>query len=305
MLEQLYRLPNNGTVKALRCQRAEHDFANTPCGIMDQYISAMGREGNLLLIDCRTNDYTLVPFGKGDDVPVILVTNSCVKHSLSGSEYPDRVRQCKAAVEVLKQRFPNINSLRDATMAQLEEVKDKMSDLEYRRARHVIGEDQRTLTAVESLKNKAYNVVGTNMTASHNSLRDDYEVSCEELDFLVKTALSVPGVYGSRMTGGGFGGCTVTLVDASAVNTLIATLQEQYVRKYRNRCECYVASPAAGAGLADLAGALDTLEHGESGVSSSSSSSSSGISFAEIWVPVAIAALSAVIGFAFLYRKRA
>lgn len=299
MLEQLYRLPSNGKVKALRCQRAEHDFANTPCGIMDQYISAMGQEGNLLLIDCRSNDYTLVPYGKGKDAPVILVTNSCVKHSLSGSEYPDRVRQCKEAVATLQTKYPYIKSLRDATMEQLDELKPAMSDVVYRRARHVIREDKRTLVAVDSLKNKDFVTVGKNMTASHNSLRDDYEVSCEELDFLVEVALKVPGVYGSRMTGGGFGGCTVTLVDPAAVNTLTTTLQEEFEARFRHQCDCYVASPAAGAGLADLAGAVDAIEHGETGPSSSST----GMSFADYWVPAAVISLTLAIILAY-YRRR-
>lgn len=299
MLEQLYRLPSNGKVKALRCQRAEHDFANTPCGIMDQYISAMGQEGNLLLIDCRSNDYTLVPYGKGKDTPVILVTNSCVKHSLSGSEYPDRVRQCKEAVATLQSKYPYIKSLRDATMEQLDELKPAMSDVVYRRARHVIGEDKRTLAAVDSLKNKDFVTVGKNMTASHNSLRDDYEVSCEELDFLVEVALKVPGVYGSRMTGGGFGGCTVTLVDPAAVHSLTVTLQEEFEARFRHQCDCYVASPAAGAGLADLAGAVDAIEHGETGPSSSST----GMSFADYWVPAAVISLTLAIALAY-YRRR-
>lgn len=299
MLEQLYRLPSNGKLKALRCQKAEHDFANTPCGIMDQYISAMGREGNLLLIDCRTNDYTLVPFGSaGVDAPVIVVTNSNVKHQLSGSEYPDRVRQCKEAVAVLKKQYPEVKSLRGVTMDQLNSVKGELSEVAFKRARHVIGEDKRTLATVEALKNKDYVAAGQHMIASHNSLRDDYEVSCVELDFLVAAALKVPGVYGSRMTGGGFGGCTVTLVDQSAVDALITSLQDNYFRQHFKKCDCYVASPSAGAGLADLAGAVDAVEHGETG-----SQSTSNI-WSEYLVPGAIVAIGAAVGLAFLLRRK-
>lgn len=300
MLEQLYRLPTNGKIKALRCQRAEHDFANTPCGIMDQYISAMGEEGNLLLIDCRSNDYTLVPFGQGKDIPVIVVTNSCVKHSLSGSEYPDRVRQCKEAVAVLKSRHPNVKSLRDANLQQLEDSKSSMSEVVYRRARHVIGEDKRTLSTVESLKAKDYATVGKNMTASHNSLRDDYEVSCVELDALVEIALKVPGVYGSRMTGGGFGGCTVTLVGASAVDSLIAKLQEEYDARFHHKCICYVAFPSAGAGLADLAGALDDVDHTES----RSTSLVTDNFVTDYWFHGAVAAVTVAVGLAFMLSRR-
>ncbi|RYH28717.1 hypothetical protein EON65_11125 [archaeon] len=133
------KLPKDGVKKALRCQKAEHTFADTPCGIMDQYISAMGQEDNLLLIDCQSHDFTLVPFGQGSEAPVILITNSNVKHTLSGSEYPDRVRQCKEAVAVLTKRFPHVKSLRDADMDSLEAAKGEMSEVAYRRARHVIG----------------------------------------------------------------------------------------------------------------------------------------------------------------------
>ncbi len=112
----------SGVEKALRCQKAEHTFANVPCGIMDQYISAMGNKGNLILIDCRTTDFKLVPFGTSHEAPVIVVTNANVKHQLSGSEYPDRVKQCKQAVSALQVKYPQVKALRDATLEMLEEV---------------------------------------------------------------------------------------------------------------------------------------------------------------------------------------
>lgn len=253
MLEALYNIDIEGVNKALRCQKAEHTFADTPCGIMDQYISSLGKEGNLLLIDCRTTSFNLVPFGEGDDVPIILVTNSNVKHKLSGSEYPDRVRQCKEAVTALQIKYPSVKALRDASEEMLENVKGEMSDVCYRRARHVIGENARTLATVEALTNKDFVVAGEYMTQSHESLRDDYEVSCEELDFLVRSALSVKGVYGSRMTGGGFGGCTVTLVEKTAAKELERFLHENYFKQYHNRCECYEAVPSSGASILEVA----------------------------------------------------
>jgi galactokinase len=181
MLEALYNIELEGVKKALRCQKAEHTFADTPCGIMDQYISSLGKEGNLLLIDCRTTSFNLVPYGKGDDVPVILVTNSNVKHKLSGSEYPDRVRQCKEAVAALQAKYPHVKALRDASEEMLENVKGEMSDVCYRRARHVIGENARTLATVEALTNKDF-VVAIPILIEENKIvdylwcRDEFKV---------------------------------------------------------------------------------------------------------------------------------
>lgn len=163
---------------------------------MDQYISAMGLKGSLLLIDCRTNSFELIPFGAtttatASSSPIILVTNSLVKHTLSGSEYPDRVRQCKEAVAAIKFKYPSVEALRDATLDMLNGVESELSDVVYRRAKHVIGEDIRTQSAVAALKRGDYATVGQLMTASHYSLKDDYEVSCEELDFLVEVANTV------------------------------------------------------------------------------------------------------------------
>mmetsp|Transcript_12139 Transcript_12139/g.16669 ORF Transcript_12139/g.16669 Transcript_12139/m.16669 type:complete len:475 (-) Transcript_12139:805-2229(-) len=235
--------------KALRCQKAEHDFANTPCGIMDQYISAMGSKGNLLLIDCRTNTFESIPFGISASSPMILITNSMVKHKLSGSEYPDRVKQCKEAVKAAQSNFPSVKALRDVTEEMFKTFNDELSDIVYRRAKHAIGEDQRTLAAVTALKAGDYQRVGELMTQSHNSLQVDYEVSCDELDLLVKLALAVPGVYGSRMTGGGFGGCTVTLVDREAIELLEQTLYENYFKQTSKKCVFYRTEPAEGAGF--------------------------------------------------------
>lgn len=253
MLEEMYQIKLDGVNKALRCQKAEHTFAGVPCGIMDQFISAMGQDGALLKLDCRDKSFTLVPFGSGDSAPLILVTNSNVKHELTGSEYPDRVRQCTEAVDVLRKTFPEVKALRDATLEMLNQVKDQMHDVAFRRARHVIGENRRTEDTAIALQRNDFKTAGELMVLSHNSLRDDYEVSCPELDFLVRIAMQVPGVYGSRMTGGGFGGCTVTLVDRSAVSALEKHLTDNYFKQYHQRCDCYEASPSKGAGLLNLA----------------------------------------------------
>lgn len=213
---------------------------------MDQYISSMGCVGNLLLIDCRSREYSLVPFNNSSDAPVVLVTNSNVKHSLSGSEYPDRVRQCKEAVAEIKKKHGSVHALRDCTMVMLDSVKANIPTVNYSRAKHAITEDLRTLAAVKALKAYDYEKVGKCMTESHRSLQHDYEVSCPELDKLVDLALEIDGVYGSRMTGGGFGGCTVTLVKKSAVGTL-----KEHLRSNFPLCECYEAVPSAGAGALD------------------------------------------------------
>jgi galactokinase len=169
----------------------------------------MGEKGNLLKIDCRTKDYTLVPFGGAnstEESPIILVTNSKVKHALSGSEYPERVLQCKQAVEILQKKFPllSITALRDVDLAMLKSSKENFSEVVYRRAKHSVTEDFRTLNTVEALKNNNFEKVGEYMYESHESLKSSFEVSCTELDLLVDLTKNFEGVYGSRMTGGFF-----------------------------------------------------------------------------------------------------
>ena len=286
----------SGVQKALRCQKAEHTFADTPCGIMDQYISSMGRAGNLLLIDCRSQEYQLVPFGTGPGSPVIIVTNSQVKHQLSGSEYPDRVNACKEAVAAVKKRYPSVKALRDITVEMLEESKADMSATTFRRAMHGVSEDRRTLDTMEALKAGDFERVGMNMTASHESLRDDYEVSCEELDILVNLANSVPGVYGSRMTGGGFGGCTVTLVRKDAVDALTRKLKFGY-RETGRECIVYPPMvPSAGAAPFSLQEVIAEYEKKKR--------NSALPALVASWaIPVTVILLAVSVGFVLLKRK--
>ncbi|XP_068162159.1 galactokinase isoform X1 [Antennarius striatus] len=235
-LQQLKQDDGDKVSKALACQQAEHTHAGVPCGIMDQFVSVLGREGHALLIDCRSLEATPVPLT--DPNLVILITNSNVKHSLTGSEYPTRRRQCEEAASILGKE-----SLRDATMKDLEEARARLDDVTYNRARHVIEEIERTVHAAEALKRGAYQEFGQLMVESHNSLRDLYEVSCRELDELVSAAMEVEGVFGSRMTGGGFGGCTVTLLQASATDRAILHIQE----RYSGTPTFYVTTPSDGA----------------------------------------------------------
>jgi len=229
--------------KALLCQKAEHDFAGVPCGIMDQFISALGREGHLLLLDCRTRTTELVPMN--DPSVALLIINTNVKHELSGGEYAERRAQCEEAARNL-----GVESLRDVTVVQLEAGKSKMSETVYRRARHVIGEIGRTVDAAQCVRQSDWPAVGQLMYASHAALRDDYEVSCEELDVVVEIAEAIGeqgGVYGCRMTGGGFGGCCVALVKASAVDDISKKIAADYKAKTGIAASIFASRPAAGA----------------------------------------------------------
>ncbi|KAM4624096.1 galactokinase [Polymixia lowei] len=235
-LQQLNPDDGDKVAKAVACQQAEHTHAGVPCGIMDQFVSVLGRKAHALLIDCRSLEATPIPLS--DPGLVILITNSNVKHSLTGSEYPTRRRQCEEAASILGKA-----SLRDATMKDLEDARNRLDDVTYRRARHVIEEIARTTQAAEALKSGLYKEFGKLMVESHNSLRDLYEVSCRELDELVFAAMEVEGVFGSRMTGGGFGGCTVTLLQAHAIDRTILHIQE----RYSGTPTFYVTTPSEGA----------------------------------------------------------
>jgi galactokinase len=229
--------------KALLAQKAEHDFAGVPCGIMDQFISVMGRQNNLLLLDCRSRETQLVPMN--DPAVSVLVSNTNVKHELANGEYARRRAQCEAAAKIL-----GVPSLRDATAEGLERAKGRMDDVVFRRARHVISEIERTIHAAEAIRASNWPTAGQLMYASHYSLRDDYEVSCKELDAMVEIAEGIGikgGVFGCRMTGGGFGGCTVALVQTELVEAITAKLSADYKKKTGIDATIFVTRPAAGA----------------------------------------------------------
>ena len=225
------------TLLALRCVEAEHTFANVPCGIMDQMASALGRLDHAMFLDTRSLEIRYVPFSSS--TVCILIVNSNVKHELSGSEYPDRVRQCHAAAATMHKA-----SLRDATQDDLSKV--AADPLLHRRARHVITENARTEAVVQAAARQDYAEVGRLMNESHASLRDDYEVSTPELDFLAAEAAALPGVFGARMTGGGFGGCIVALINKDAVANVSATLSQAYRDKFGVECTCFATAPGEG-----------------------------------------------------------
>ena len=241
-------------VRALRCQKAENEWCNSPCGIMDQAISSAATNGSLMLIDCRALEFKVTEMAKEslmleDPMPVIVVANSNIKHSIGGGEYPIRVAQCKSATDALKKVNPDIVTLRDATMEDVENAKEYMTEVEYNRATHVITENDRTIQAKEELEQGDWKRVGELMNDSHASMRDNYEVSCKEVDILVDIAQNFPGVYGSRLTGGGFGGCTVTLVAEDSAEELMAHIKSEYKEKTGIDCPYFVTRPTRGAHL--------------------------------------------------------
>jgi galactokinase len=228
--------------KALLAQRAEHEFADVPCGIMDQFVSVLGRKDHLLLLDCRTHKTELVPMN--DPSVSLLIINTNVKHELSGGEYAQRRAQCETAAKIL-----GVSSLRDATAEALKRTRSKMDLFVFQRARHVIGEIERTLHAAEGIRNSNWPTVGQLMYASHYSLRDDYEVSCKELDAVVEICESIGikrGVYGCRMTGGGFGGSCIALVKANAVDAITKQIATCYKAKTGIEATIFSSRPAAG-----------------------------------------------------------
>jgi galactokinase len=227
------------------CQRSERNFVGVPCGIMDQYISVFGREHSAVEIDCRSLGHRLVTLPSG---VAFIAVNTMVKHALAGSAYHDRVRECAAAVATLCEQFPAVESLRDATLEQLEAVRAKLDPVVAQRAKHVVTEDARVNAFVAASAAGNVTAMGRRMVESHVSLREDYEVSCAELDFLVDAALTIDGVYGSRMTGGGFGGCTVTLLAESAADRFRAEIAKAYSKQFGITPTIYSCEPADGAG---------------------------------------------------------
>ncbi len=229
---------------ALAAQRAEHEFAGTQCGIMDQYVAALGVEGHALLIDCRSLEYRAVPMDL--DGARIVVCNSMVRHELSDGEYNLRRAQCEEGVRRLSAHLPAIIALRDVEIEDFDLYGASLPPLILKRCNHVITENARTLEAVAALSRGDLVTFGRLMYASHASLRDDYEVSCPELDLLVEIASACDGVYGARMTGGGFGGATVNLVRSEAVPAFIDSITRAYRARTGITPETFVCRAGGG-----------------------------------------------------------
>ena len=229
---------------ALLCQRAENEFVGARVGIMDQFTSLFGRAQRALLLDCRSLEYKLLPL---PDTVNLVICNTMVKHALASSAYNERRAQCEEGVRHLAQFLPNVKALRDVTITQLEQFGRDLPTVIYRRCRHVITENARVLAAAEALEHHDLLRFGELMAESHRSLRDDYEVSSRELDLMVELARGVEGVYGARMTGGGFGGSTVNLVDTRQVEAFKQSVSKAYRRITNLKPEIYVSEPANGA----------------------------------------------------------
>lgn len=241
----LNRIEISGPDLALLGQRAENHFVGVNCGIMDQFISANGRAGHALFLDCRDLSFELVPLF-GDDVQIV-ICNSGVTRGLTDSAYNDRRSACESGVSLLVRAMGmDIQALRDVSMEVLDVYGGVLPEMVLKRCRHVIAENERTQRAVALLKDGDLSGFGKLMVASHESLRDDYEVSGKELDLLVEIALNVPGVFGARMTGAGFGGCTVNIVERDAVPALTDAINEQYPRATDLTPEIYVCSSVNG-----------------------------------------------------------
>jgi len=244
-LSEISASPIEKVQLALAGQAAEHEFVGAKVGIMDQYISALGRKNHALLIDCRSLEAEQIPFAAQDSV--IVICDSKVKHKLAASEYNTRRAECEKAVEILREFLPGITQLRDVGIRDFERYAAHLPEIIRKRCRHVVTENERTLNAAEALKKSDLNEFGRLMWLSHASLRDNYEVSCRELDLLVEIASQCEGVLGGRMTGGGFGGSTVNLVQRGSVENFTKRISDEYRRLTNNETAVYVSNAADGA----------------------------------------------------------
>ena len=217
-------------------QSTEHNYCGVKCGIMDQFASVFGKKGHLMRLNCATMEFEYFPFNPEGYKVVLLDT--VVKHELASSAYNKRRESCENACAHIKARHPEVNFLSDATMEMLDEVKSEISEEDYKRAVYVIGEKQRVLDVCDALEKGDYNTVGDRMFGTHYGMSKEYEVSCEELDFLNDVAKQC-GVTGSRVMGGGFGGCTINLVKEELYDNFIATAKKEYLAKFNREPKVY------------------------------------------------------------------
>jgi galactokinase len=226
-------------------QEAENQFVGMNCGIMDQFISGMGQSGKALFLDCRSLEYELVPF-PSDDFSVVIM-NTKKKRELTGTEYNERRSQCEEGVRLLQKKLPGIRALRDVSVSDFEMVANVLPDRVRDRCEHVVYEDERVQAFVRALKDRDASLIGELLLASHQSLRDLYEVSCPELDLMVRIAMDVEGVIGARMTGAGFGGCAIAVVEKGREKALEEAIFSKYPKKTNIQPEVYVSEPSDGA----------------------------------------------------------
>jgi galactokinase len=244
-------IPVDPVKLAVACRRGENEFVGARVGIMDPFISANGEAGHSLMLDCRSLAFELLPIP--EDVRLV-VCNTGVKHEIAGGEYNKRRAQCEEGVRLLKKELGSIHSLRDVSAAELDLHRSALPDVIYQRCHHVVTENERVQAASTALKNGDLPAFGRLMSESHNSLRFDYEVSSTELDLMVEIAVKQPGVIGARMTGGGFGGCTINLVRADAAVAFRNAVAPEYTRRTGINPEIYILSAANGVHPVSLQG---------------------------------------------------
>ena len=249
-LLETQRATRNRRQLALACQRAENEFVGARCGIMDQFVACHARAGHLLMLDCRALEHRFLRLP--ENVRMV-ICNTMVKHANAAGGYNTRRAECEEGVRLLKKKFPAVLSLRDLTLADLEGAKELLPPVIQKRSGHVVSENQRVLATADALENGDLNKVGELMAESHRSLRDDYQVSSPELDLMVELANQIPGTYGSRMTGGGFGGCTVNLLAAEAVPEFQNRIATTYKAHTGIVPEIYVSTAYAGVARWDYA----------------------------------------------------
>jgi len=233
----------DGADMARLCQRAENEFVGARCGIMDQFVSVHGFKDHALLLDCRSLEYRQLPIP--DDLRLV-ICNTMVRHSLAGGEYNQRRKECETGAQFFAGRGAGVSALRDVSLSSFRKYEEVMPENIRKRCRHVITEDARVMKAVEALEKQDIGLFGELMRESHASLRDDFQVSCQELDVMVELAGEVEGVYGARMTGGGFGGCTINLVKSEAVEDFKVKVSEGYQLATGRKPEIYVCTAADG-----------------------------------------------------------
>jgi galactokinase len=242
-LLDLSGLPIDLVQLALACRKAENEFVGARVGLMDQFISSHGKRGHAMMLDCRSLETEPVPIPQ--DVQLI-VCNTGVKHQLAAGEYNARRAQCEEGVRRLSSVLPQLHSLRDLTLSQLENHKGILPEVIYRRCRHVVTENERVQSAVRAFIAKDHHTVGSLMAASHESLRDDYEVSCAELNAMVEIARAQPGIVGARMTGGGFGGCTINLVKRDSADSFERCVKQEYENRFKIHPDIYLLDATDG-----------------------------------------------------------
>lgn len=245
-LSSLFSLGFSKMNLALIAQRAEHNFAGVKCGIMDMFASIHGQAGSVIRLDCRDMSYAYFPF-ETTDYKVVLC-NSGVKHSLADSAYNTRRQECEQGAAILKKHYPTIHSLRDVSLAQVEHHAQEFPANIYKRCRYVTGEIERVTAACRDLERGDLQAFGAKMYDTHRGLSQDYEVSCEELDFLVEEAQKF-GLIGARMMGGGFGGCTINLVKATQIESFIQAISDAYQAQYHKTPACYIVNITDGVGV--------------------------------------------------------